>query len=119
MAKTKNITPKQVADSEDAVAEAAKEVSETKKMLEEAQAKHEEAVQAHADLTAAPPPIYGKHLVIEGGAQEDMPDEWNGFYMFRLVKGGAIYDHVGETPAVRDPDNPEKMLPGVWVYRKA
>lgn len=119
MAKKKDVTPAAVKDAEDDVAQAAKEVAESKEMLAEAQQRHDEAVQAHADLVAGPAPVYGKHLVIEGlSGFEDMPAEWGGYYMFRLVKNGNIYDHCGETPSVKDPDG-DGMLPGVWIYRKS
>lgn len=119
MAKKKDVTPASVKAAEDDVAEAAQEVAQSKEMLTEAQQRHEAAVQAHADLVAGPPPVYGKHLVIEGQSGfEDMPAEWGGYYQFRLMRNGNIYDHCGETAAVKDPDS-DGMLPGVWVYRKS
>lgn len=98
----------------EAVAKATQDVADAKEKLAEAVIAHQEAVAALAEANKPPLPIYGQHLVIEGGGQMDMPKDWNGQYQFRLVQNGVIYDHVGETPGV-DAEGKPAM---VWVYRR-
>lgn len=116
MAKKKADETDALSEAETAIQEAAKEVEQSKLALKEAEDRHAEAVADHAALTAEPPPVPGKHLVLEGQGMVDMPEDWGGFYQFRLMRNGVCYDHVGETQPVQTDDG---VVPGVWIYRKA
>lgn len=108
MAKAK-LTPQELSDEEQAVADAAADVAAARKVLDEATATHESAVATHeaarkALLPTADPSIHigiddgkgGYSLLEHPEAKDKLP---------RLVVGGRNVEHVS------DGEN------GVWVYR--
>lgn len=99
-----------VTDAQETVAEAAKKVAECKAATAEAEAELADAQAELKLLTQGPPPVFGKHILIEGPngdhSKRDAPEGWEQDRPYRLLMNGGTYDHVGEDAS------------GVWIYRR-